>query len=520
MSAKLFRSMLPVLVSCIMERNPLQFSSMTELTGGRIGPSRRIDSTTQSVFLVTALGAFMASLDLSIVNVAFPALERSFSHDPPAALAWVITGYSIVFGSLLVIAGRTADRLGSRRGLLRSDWPCSASARALCGLAPSVALLIAGRLVQGCGAAAMLPASLGLLLGGFPTRAPVAGRRAVGWDRRAGRGHRALARSAAHHRLRVALPPSSSTCPSALVAWLVGRRVLAEVDRPTPGTPRRTTSGVVLVIAGARLARAGHLPGTELGLVESAAVVGCFAGAVVLGRSLRAPVVAPPRAGARPDALSGPLLQRGQRRDPALRHGLLRHAARQHPVPHERLALHDPRRRTGGHPGTAGRGVGLRTGRPAGRAASASGRCCSSASSVFAGGLCWFATRVGLAPRLPQPCGCRAPSSSGSESASPSRCSARPRCRACTPSASPWAVPSTRPPARSAGALGIAMLVVILGTPHGALTALDHFRHLWLYAALMAALSGVACTVLRPARVTSVDRSCVATGELALETPT
>src|SRR5580693_8505098 len=67
------------------------------------------------IFAVTALGAFMASLDLSIVNVAFPALERSFPHDPSATLAWVITGYSIVFGALLVIAGRTADRLGSRR---------------------------------------------------------------------------------------------------------------------------------------------------------------------------------------------------------------------------------------------------------------------------------------------------------------------------------------------------------------------------------------------------------------------
>jgi len=46
---------------------------------------------------------------------AFPALERSFPSDPRATLAWVITSYGIVFGSLLVIAGRTADRLGSRR---------------------------------------------------------------------------------------------------------------------------------------------------------------------------------------------------------------------------------------------------------------------------------------------------------------------------------------------------------------------------------------------------------------------
>src|SRR5579862_8115230 len=80
---------------------------MTEPTDG--GGRRRV------VFLVTALGAFMASLDLSIVNVAFPALERSFPSDPKSELAWVIFGYGIVFGSLLVIAGRTADRLGSRR---------------------------------------------------------------------------------------------------------------------------------------------------------------------------------------------------------------------------------------------------------------------------------------------------------------------------------------------------------------------------------------------------------------------
>ena len=67
------------------------------------------------MFVVTALGAFMASLDLSIVNVAFPALQRSFPRDSRATLAWVITGYTIVFGSLLVTAGRTADRVGRRR---------------------------------------------------------------------------------------------------------------------------------------------------------------------------------------------------------------------------------------------------------------------------------------------------------------------------------------------------------------------------------------------------------------------
>src|SRR5271155_702706 len=89
------------------------------------------------VFVVTALGAFMASLDLSIVNVAFPALERSFPGDSQASLAWVITGYSIVFGSLLVVAGRTADRLGSRR-VFFAGLAIFCLGSALAGLAPSV----------------------------------------------------------------------------------------------------------------------------------------------------------------------------------------------------------------------------------------------------------------------------------------------------------------------------------------------------------------------------------------------
>src|ERR1700677_3974059 len=96
------------------------------------------------VFIVTALGAFMASLDLSIVNVAFPALEHSFPHDSRASLAWVITGYSIVFASLLVTAGRSADRLGRRR-LFFIGLGVFSLGSALCGLAPSVDLLVVGR---------------------------------------------------------------------------------------------------------------------------------------------------------------------------------------------------------------------------------------------------------------------------------------------------------------------------------------------------------------------------------------
>ena len=73
-----------------------------------------------------------------------------------------------MFASLLVTAGRTADRLGRRRVFFAGLGVFSLGS-ALCGIAPSVALLVAGRLVQGAGAALLLPASLGLLLEVFPS---------------------------------------------------------------------------------------------------------------------------------------------------------------------------------------------------------------------------------------------------------------------------------------------------------------------------------------------------------------
>jgi MFS family permease len=118
-------------------------------------------------FVLTAVGAFVTSLDLSIVNVAFPSISRSFAGTSTAGLAWVLTGYSIVFGSLLVVGGRVADRSGRRRTFF-AGLGVFGLGSALCGIAPSALLLILGRVLQGAGAAFTLPASLGLLLAAFP----------------------------------------------------------------------------------------------------------------------------------------------------------------------------------------------------------------------------------------------------------------------------------------------------------------------------------------------------------------
>ncbi|HUF96617.1 MAG TPA: MFS transporter, partial [Ilumatobacter sp.] len=119
------------------------------------------------VFVLTALGSFMASLDLSIVNVAFPDLESDFPTASAASLAWVITGYSIVFGALLVTGGRTGDRLGRRR-TFEYGIGVFVVGSLLCGLAPNVGLLVAARVLQGVGAAFLVPASVALLISAFP----------------------------------------------------------------------------------------------------------------------------------------------------------------------------------------------------------------------------------------------------------------------------------------------------------------------------------------------------------------
>jgi EmrB/QacA subfamily drug resistance transporter len=126
-----------------------------------------------SVFAVTVTGAFVVALDLSIVNVAFPSIEKSFASTSTATLSWVLSAYSVVFGALLLGGGRIADRSGRRRWFLRGLGIFTVGS-ILCGLAPTPLLLIAGRLVQAGGAALLAPASLALLLAASPpdARAP------------------------------------------------------------------------------------------------------------------------------------------------------------------------------------------------------------------------------------------------------------------------------------------------------------------------------------------------------------
>jgi EmrB/QacA subfamily drug resistance transporter len=119
---------------------------------------------------VLSLAVFMSSLDLFIVNLAFPYIGRQYPGTSLGSLSWVLNAYTIVFAAVLVPAGRWADRIGRRRMFVAGLAVFSAGSL-LCGLAPGVAFLIAARVVQAAGAGAMVPASLSLLLAAVPAPA-------------------------------------------------------------------------------------------------------------------------------------------------------------------------------------------------------------------------------------------------------------------------------------------------------------------------------------------------------------
>jgi EmrB/QacA subfamily drug resistance transporter len=108
----------------------------------------------------------IAQLDTSVVNLATKPIGAEF-RAPVSALQWVIDGYNLTYAVLLLSGGLLADLYGRRRIFMAGAAVFSA-ASVLCALAPSIAILIAGRVVAGIGAALMLPASLAILRVAWP----------------------------------------------------------------------------------------------------------------------------------------------------------------------------------------------------------------------------------------------------------------------------------------------------------------------------------------------------------------
>src|SRR3954468_3550911 len=122
---------------------------------------------TALVVAVLAIAVFMSSLDLFIVNLAFPSIAGEHPGVGLGLLSWVLNAYTIVFAAVLIPAGRWADQVGRRRALV-AGLALFTAASLLCGLAPGVAWLVAARVVQAVGAGVMVPASLSLLLAVVP----------------------------------------------------------------------------------------------------------------------------------------------------------------------------------------------------------------------------------------------------------------------------------------------------------------------------------------------------------------
>lgn len=119
------------------------------------------------ILLIVSGAAFVDFLDVTVVNLAFPALRHEFGSAGVGELAWVITGYAVPFAALLTPAGRLADITGRRRAFLAGTALFVLSSLGS-ALAPTLGALVAARVFQGASAALTLPAGLSIVLSASP----------------------------------------------------------------------------------------------------------------------------------------------------------------------------------------------------------------------------------------------------------------------------------------------------------------------------------------------------------------
>jgi EmrB/QacA subfamily drug resistance transporter len=127
----------------------------------------RADPRRWRILAVASAAQFLAILDLFAVNVAFPALEGTFTGADLAGVSWVLNAYTIVLAAMLVPAGRLADDIGRKPAFL-VGMTLFGLASLGCAAAPALPVLIAARVVQAVAGAILIPTSLGLALPAFP----------------------------------------------------------------------------------------------------------------------------------------------------------------------------------------------------------------------------------------------------------------------------------------------------------------------------------------------------------------
>jgi EmrB/QacA subfamily drug resistance transporter len=117
------------------------------------------------ILAATILGSSLAFIDSTVVNVALPAIQRDL-HATTADLQWVIEAYLLFLSALILVGGSLGDQLGRRR-VFSAGIVLFMAASVVCGLAPTLPILIAARAVQGVGGALLVPGSLAIITATF-----------------------------------------------------------------------------------------------------------------------------------------------------------------------------------------------------------------------------------------------------------------------------------------------------------------------------------------------------------------
>ena len=217
-------------------------------------PSTRPPRTDERALLaLLLLGQFLVVLDVSVVNVALPAMQDGLQLGA-TGLQWVVNGYTIAYAGFLLLGGRLADVIGQRRAFLAGVGLFVAGSL-VGGLAGSSGVLVTGRVVQGLGAAVLSPATLTILLASFPEGPRRA--RAMGWWMAIGAAGGA----------------TGGLVGGALTEWLSWRWVLL-VNAPV---------GLVVLVAAARLLGDQPVDRRPRLDVPGAATATAGLGALVLG---------------------------------------------------------------------------------------------------------------------------------------------------------------------------------------------------------------------------------------------
>ena len=131
-------------------------------------PARSTTAPERRPLTALCLGWFIVIVDATIVNVALPSMAGDLRASV-SGLQWVLDGYTVTFASLLLAGGSAADRWGARR-VFEIGLAVFAAASIGCALAPDLAALITARVVQGVGAALLVPACLALIQATYPDR--------------------------------------------------------------------------------------------------------------------------------------------------------------------------------------------------------------------------------------------------------------------------------------------------------------------------------------------------------------